>query len=92
MATEDPMGSSPDDPVNEDRRTQRAVLAFLLDQLPIRLTRSELPLALDAKDFAEKDAVARAVRELTSAGLLMGVGDFVLPSRAAIYFDWLESE
>jgi hypothetical protein len=90
MATDHPMGSSPDDPRNEDRRTQRAVLAFLLDQFPTRLMRSELPFALDAKDFAEKDAVARAVRELISAGLLDVLGDSVSPSRAALYFEWLE--
>ena len=92
MATEDPMGSSPDDPVNEDRRMQRAVLAYLLDQFPTRLARSELSFALDAKDFAEKDAIARAVRELASAGLLDILGDFVSPSRAAIHFDSLEGE
>jgi hypothetical protein len=92
MATDHPIYSGTDDPAREDRRTQRAVLAYLLDQFPNHLSRSELPFALDAKDFAEKDAIARAVRELTSARLLIALGDFISPSRAAIYFDWLESE
>lgn len=92
MATDHPKRGSANDPLSEDRRTQRAVLAYLLDQFPNRLTRSELPFALDAKDFAEKDAIARALRELTSAGLLDVLGDSVSPSRAAIYFEWLEGE
>jgi hypothetical protein len=92
MAIPDPTPIPADDPASEDRRTERAVLAFLLDQHPTRLTISELTFALDAKDYAEKDAVARAVRELASAGLLNVDGEFVEPSRAALYFEQLESE
>jgi len=66
------------------------VLAFLLDQHPTRVTVDELPFALDAKDFAEKDAIARAVRELTAVGLLRPVGELIEPSRAAVPFERLE--
>jgi hypothetical protein len=92
MATQDPTRSGAEDPASEDRRTERAVLAFLLDQHPTRLRADELPFALDAKDFAEKDAVKRAVRELLGVGLLFQDGELIGPSRAALYFDYLESE
>ena len=65
------------------------MLAFLLDQHPARLTVDELPFALDAKDFAEKDAIAR-VRELTAVGLLRPEGELIEPSRAALHFERLE--
>jgi hypothetical protein len=68
------------------------VLTFLLDQDPTRPTVDELPFALDAKDFAEKDAISRAVRELTAVGLLTAEGDLIGPSRAALRFESLESE
>ena len=71
---------------------ERAVLAFLIDQHPTRLKRDELPLALNAKDFAEKDAIARAVRELAGVGLVQIDGDLVGPTRAALRFEELESE
>lgn len=66
------------------------MLAFLLDQHPARLTVDELPFALDAKDFAGKDAIARAVRELTAVGLLRPEGELIEPSRAALHFERLE--
>jgi uncharacterized protein with ACT and thioredoxin-like domain len=66
------------------------VLAFLLDQHPTRVTVDELPLVLDAKDFAEKDAIARAVRELTAVGLLRLEGKLIGSSRAALHFERLE--
>jgi len=90
MATKDPTRSCAKDPASEDLRTERAVLAFLLDQHPTRVTVDELPFALDAKDFAEKDAIARAVRELTAVGLLRPVGELIEPSRAAVPFERLE--
>jgi hypothetical protein len=92
MADRDPTRNRPEDPSSEDRRTERAVLAFLLDQHPIRLRADELPFALDAKDFAEKDAVLRAARDLLSVGLLVQDGKLIGPSRAALHFDYLESE
>ena len=66
------------------------MLAFLLDQAPTRPTLDELPYALDAKDFAEKDAIVRAVRELTAVGLARAEGDLIGPTLAAIHFERLE--
>jgi hypothetical protein len=90
MANQDPTRSRAEDPASEDQRTERAVLAFLLDQHATRVTVDELPFALDAKDFAEKDAVARAVRELTAVGLLRPEGELIGPTRAAVHFERLE--
>ncbi len=92
MASQDPKGSRADGPASEDLRTERAVLALLLDQHPTRLRADELPFALDAKDFAEKDAVTRAVRELIGSGLVHRDAECVVPSRAAIRFDQLERD
>lgn len=66
------------------------MLAFLLDQHPTRVTADELSSAFDAKDFAEKDAIARAVYELTAVGLLRPEGELIGPSRAALHFERLE--
>lgn len=92
MATQDPKCSRADDPDSEDRRTQRAVLAVLLDQHPILLTEDELCVAFDPKDLAEKDAIARAIRDLTATGLLRSLGGSLTPTRAALYFAALESD
>lgn len=92
MATEDPTRNSAEDPASEDRRTERAVLAFLLDQHPTLLSEDELLFALNPKDLAEKDAIARAIRELTGAGLLRASGGSLTPTRAALYFSTLEAD
>jgi hypothetical protein len=77
-------------PAEEDARTEHAVLFFLIAEHPAQLTVAELSLALnDRDDFARGDAVERAVRELVGAGLLHCQGGFVLPTRAALYFDRL---
>jgi hypothetical protein len=98
MATENPMGHGrvdPDTPAGEDRKTERALLALLLDEHPTRLTLADVRLALRPTDpereFAGTDAVERAVRELVAAGLLHREGQFVIPSRAALYFERLEA-
>ncbi len=94
MADENPTGHGPLDPASpaaEDRRTESAVLAFLLTEYPSKLTVPELSLALntDPGAFSSADAVERAVRELVGAGLLHCQGGFVLPTRAALYFSRL---
>lgn len=91
MATEDPTRSGAEDPASEDRRTERAVLALVLDEYPTRLTLPELMLALDRCDgFAGEDASDRAVRELSAAGLLRRDGALLTPTRPALYLDRLE--
>lgn len=78
-------------PAAEDAVTEAAVLRQLLALHPAPVTAGELlrEVAGDAPDFAQSDAVARAVRDLAVAGLLHRSGDLVLPSRAALRFDEL---
>ena len=70
----------------EDETVEAAVLRRLLELHPTRLTPAELVRELggDRGGFAERDAVERAVRELSAVGLLHGAGDFVEPTRAAL--------
>jgi hypothetical protein len=90
MATDHPTDRGQSDsgtPAAEDAVAEGAVLAFLLDEYPRKLTIPELSLAMNRgpDDFAENDAIERAVRELVGAGLLHHHGTFVLPTRAALY-------
>jgi hypothetical protein len=72
----------------EDESVESAVLRQLLDLHPTRLTLAELirELGGDRGGFAERDAVERAVRDLSAVGLLHRGGDFVEPTRAALRF------
>lgn len=74
-----------------DAKYEAAVLGQLLALHPVQLTLDELLLAVavDPDDFAQRDAVERAVRELQAAGLLRQSGELILPSRAALRFDEL---
>jgi hypothetical protein len=82
----------PSSPVVEDRRTESAVLSFLLNEHPTRLTVDELILVLhaDPERGDPEDAGSRAVRELVAAGLVHREGRFLAPTRAALYFAALE--
>jgi hypothetical protein len=73
-------------PKADDATIEAAVLRQLLALHPIQLTLGELvrEIAGDPDDFALKDAVERAVRELAAAGLAHRSGEVVLPSRAAL--------
>lgn len=84
----------PATPANADRKTEWAVLAFLLDEHPDRFTIPELSRAMNAgpAEFESEDAVERAVRELVGAGLFHCCAGFVLPTRAALYFWRLEQD
>jgi len=95
MADQNPTGRAsldPSSPAGEDRRTESAVLALLLNEHPTRLTMDELILVLHADpDRGDpEDAGSRAVRELVGAGLVHRDGRFLAPTRAALYFDALE--
>jgi len=74
--------------LTEDESVESAVLCQLLDLHPIRPTQAELlrELGGDGGGFAERDAVERAIRDLSAAGLLHRGGDFVEPTRAALRF------
>ena len=93
-----PRGPSPRNsslsPDSQDAEAQRALLALVLAEHPAQLTTSEVARELtgDSGDFAERDAVERAMRDLADVGLLHRHGAFVLPTRAARHFDRLESE
>jgi Fe2+ or Zn2+ uptake regulation protein len=65
------------------------VLNEILFLYPETLTFDELvrEVSKGSTDFASRDGVHRAVRELTGAGLLHRVDALVLPTRAACCFD-----
>lgn len=92
-----PRGSSPRNsplvPAPQDAGVQRALLVLVLVEQPTQLTISELvrELSSDLANFGERDAVERAVRDLVGVGLLRQQGIFVVPTRAALHFEWLES-
>jgi hypothetical protein len=75
----------------EDEAMESAVLQELLDLHPTRLTLEEVAreVAGNGGSFAERDAVERAVRELSGAGLLHRGDEFVAPTRAALRFSEL---
>jgi hypothetical protein len=78
-------------PGAEDAALEAAVLRQLLALHPVQLTLAELmrEVAGKARDFAQIDAVERAVRDLAAAGLVHRNGDVILPSRAALRFEEL---
>lgn len=51
-----------------------------------------LEIVAGTPDFAQKDAIERAVRDLVAAGLLFRNGELVLPTRAALRFDEIFGE
>jgi hypothetical protein len=75
-------------PAAEDAATESAVLERLLDLHPVLVTGPELirEIAGESANFAKRDAVERAVRDLTGAGLLHRHDAFVIPTRAALRF------
>ncbi|HEU4945121.1 MAG TPA: hypothetical protein VFT10_08165 [Solirubrobacterales bacterium] len=79
-------------PAEDDRQWQRIVLMRVLALHPTHLTMPELAAEVceDPDDFAEGDALARAVRDLGAAGLARMQGTVVTPTRAALHFDALE--
>jgi hypothetical protein len=78
-------------PAAEDDAAESAVLRQLLDLHPVQVTLAELVREVggESTGFAERDAIERAVRDLTGTGLLHSRGTFVLPTRAALRFSQL---
>jgi hypothetical protein len=70
----------------EDERTQRALLAFVLHEHPAQLTADDLTL-----EVGQADGTDRAIGVLVSVRLLRRQGESVLPTRAALHFERLES-
>jgi hypothetical protein len=77
--------------VGDDAQVEAAVLSQVLTLHPTQITLAELvrEVAVDPEAFAERDAIERAVRDLTRAGLLHRSGELILPSRAAQRFSEL---
>ena len=78
-------------PAAEDAATESAVLQQVLAFHPAQVTVNELvrEIAGDPADFAERDGVERAVRDLAGSGLLHRHDAFVVPTRAALRFNEL---
>ena len=76
----------------EDRNYEETVLRHVLSERPTiyRLCDLVREIALDPKQFSHRDAVERAVRELTKVGLLHRQGECILPTPAAIYVQGVE--
>lgn len=70
----------------EDKPTQRALLALVLHEFPKQLTREDLR----CRGFGDSDALARALRNLATVGLLWCEGGVAVPTLPARHFDWLE--
>jgi hypothetical protein len=80
-------------PTAEDTAVESAVLQQLLDLHPVLVTLPELVREIggESPGFAERDAIERAVHNLTGAGLLHSHDAFLLPTRAALRCDELLS-
>jgi hypothetical protein len=76
---------------SDDTAIEAAVLRQLLALFPVQLTLDEVvrEVAGEPDEFALKDAVERAVRELCGAGLVHRSGEVVVPTRAALRLDEL---
>ena len=72
----------------EDEAVESAVLHQLLDLHPAQLTLEELKREMGGeREFADRDALERAVRDLAAVGLVhRGGTEFVVPTRAALRF------
>lgn len=82
-------------PAEQDRKFRRAVLDHVIDRHPTHLREPELVLEITAGSeggFAESDAIRRAVRDLTGAGLLYCPNALVMPTNAALCFAELSEE
>ena len=80
-------------PAREEDLAQQSVLAILLDAYPaLRSTEEVIREATDRPDeFAERDRVDNAIRDLVGAGLLHRHGSFLFATRAAVRFDELRT-
>lgn len=78
-------------PAAEDAATESAVLQQVLKLHPVLVTAAELVREVggESPDFARRDAIERAIRDLSGAGLLHHHGALVMPTRAALRFNEL---
>lgn len=73
----------------QDLRDQGVVLVHVITTYPSSLRLSDLVRELtdDSEDFAQRDGIERAVRDLVAVGLLFRSEGLVLPTRAALRFN-----
>jgi hypothetical protein len=78
----------------QDIRDQGVVLIHILTRHPTLLTIPDLvrEITSGSEDFAEGDALERAVRDLTGVGLLHCPSGLAVPSPAALRFLKILSE
>ena len=74
---------------SDEEQAEQAVLALLLDVYPAQLSIDEVVRELTDRpdDFAPRDRVNNALRDLAAAGLVHRHGAFVFASRAAVRFE-----
>jgi len=69
----------------EDLTNERAVFAHIIDTFPATLRLSDVMQEMGgSENFAKRDSVERAVRELVRGGLLFRCESVVLPTRPAL--------
>lgn len=70
----------------DDRKLEAAVLEHLIFNRDVHLTHDELIRELSgaSDQFGLRDGFVRAIRDLVGIGVLHRLGEFVIPSRAAI--------
>lgn len=75
----------------DDARFEALLLRRALDLHPAQASIDELArdLGEDPVEFAGRDAVERAVRDLARTGLIHRNGEFAFPTLAALRFDEL---
>jgi hypothetical protein len=73
----------------DEEQAEQAVLALLLEVHPAHLSLDEVVRELTDRpdDFAPRDRVNNAVRDLVAAGLVHRHGAFVFATRAAVRFE-----
>jgi hypothetical protein len=88
----DPVQHDPDAAAELDAKTQQAVFGLILVEDPAQLTIEEIVKALcsGSREYGERDAVERAVRDLANVGLLHSRCGFVSLTRAVRHLLWLE--
>ena len=86
------MHDQPTSALADDDSYQQAVLRHVFDWEPTILRLSDVvrEVAADPRDFGDRDAVERAVRDLTKVGLLHRQGECVLPTTTAVYVRGME--
>jgi hypothetical protein len=97
MADQDSMdrgASSPRSNAAQELHDQGVVLIHVLSIYPTQIRLLELirELTDDSGDFAGRDRIERAVRELIRVGLLFRCEGLVLPTRAALRFNQILSD